>query len=229
MNVINMKKYFNDSKSKLVLSPIAMKNKVTLVYGSSGIGKSRFVFDCAYAAATKSDFLIYSSWAKAKVLYIDGHMIHAQLTCRIDNNFKRHDLRCANFHYYFVTEADRILMLEKMLEDKEIKPQIYESDFIILDSIQVCCPEFSIEYALKFARNLAKQNKAVMIVATLDDKNEQDLQVIESDLIDHLIKLDEPRPSQSNSVELMITHFKTQIDRCYLHALFQDNNWILIK
>lgn len=68
---------------ELVLSPILPTQGIAWVYASTGLGKTLFTLNMAYAIALGGSFLKYDAPKPLKVLYVDGEMSYDQMYQRI--------------------------------------------------------------------------------------------------------------------------------------------------
>lgn len=68
---------------ELVLSPILPRQGIGWIYASSGLGKTLFTLNLAYAMAVGGSFLKYHCVKPLKVLYVDGEMSYEQIYDRI--------------------------------------------------------------------------------------------------------------------------------------------------
>lgn len=69
---------------ELLLSPWLPKAGLAMVYAGTGVGKTFFCLNVAYAIASGGDFLKFVCPKAAKVLYIDGEMSYDALQPRIE-------------------------------------------------------------------------------------------------------------------------------------------------
>lgn len=68
---------------EFVFYPCLPKNGIAAVYAATGVGKTLFTLNIAYAIAIGGDFLKYSCPKPRKVLYVDGEMPLNQLIARV--------------------------------------------------------------------------------------------------------------------------------------------------
>lgn len=85
INVLN----FSDLKSSVpapieyVLHPVLPIQGIGFIYAATGIGKTLFTLNLAYAIAQGGNFLKYSCQKPRKVLYVDGEMAFNQVHSRV--------------------------------------------------------------------------------------------------------------------------------------------------
>lgn len=65
-----------------ILQPWLPEQGICLIYAATGVGKTLFTLNVAYAIASGGSFLKYKASAPKKVLYIDGEMAYRQVHSR---------------------------------------------------------------------------------------------------------------------------------------------------
>jgi RecA-family ATPase len=75
-------KKMKSEKTKFILHPFLPEQGLAIIYSATGVGKTLFTLNCAYAIAAGGDFLKYSAPQPKKVLYIDGEMSLNQMVYR---------------------------------------------------------------------------------------------------------------------------------------------------
>lgn len=68
---------------EFVMNPIIPKQGIVFIYAATGVGKTFFALNIAYAIAGGGDFLKYSCPKPRRVLYVDGEMAYSQIHARL--------------------------------------------------------------------------------------------------------------------------------------------------
>lgn len=73
----------NPPLKEYALYPIIPNQGIAFIYAASGVGKTMFTLNLAYAIAAGGNFLKYSAQAPKKVLYVDGEMSYVDIHSRL--------------------------------------------------------------------------------------------------------------------------------------------------
>lgn len=80
---VDMMEHDTPQPRDLVLHPILARQGIGWIYAATGLGKTLFSLNIAYAIASGGSFLKYTCPKPLKVLYVDGEMPYEQLHNRV--------------------------------------------------------------------------------------------------------------------------------------------------
>ena len=128
---------------EFVVYPFLPVQGIACIYAASGVGKTLFTLNLAYAIAGGGNFLKYSCPKPRKVLYVDGEMAYNQLHSRIMHIAEQQGELDFKDNLKFIT-PDKLSPHTVPMIDTPEGQQIYlemveenESDVIILDNFSM--------------------------------------------------------------------------------------------
>jgi KaiC/GvpD/RAD55 family RecA-like ATPase len=107
-----------------IFSPCLPTQGIAFIYAPTGVGKTLFTLNLAYAIAGGGNFLKYSCPKPRKVLYVDGEMPYGQLHSRIMQIAKMQ----GDLHFeenFKVLTPDKILPFRVPMLDNEFGQELY--------------------------------------------------------------------------------------------------------
>jgi len=130
-------------KVEHIVYPILPTQGICWIYAATGLGKTLFTLNLAYAIAQGGSFLKYTCSKPRKVLYIDGEMSFYDLHSRMLSISKHHGLLDFPDNLSFIT-PDKVLPAVVPKMDEKEGQQYYEDlinkegyDVIVFDNISV--------------------------------------------------------------------------------------------
>lgn len=128
---------------EFVIHPCLPSPGICFIYAATGLGKTLFTLNLAYAIAQGGSFLKYTCSKPKKVLYVDGEMSFNQLHSRMMNIIKNQGELDFKDNLSLIT-PDRILPHRVPAIDKEDGQYIYEQlitkygyEVIVFDNVSM--------------------------------------------------------------------------------------------
>ncbi len=126
-----------------VFHPYLPVQGLAFIYAASGIGKTLFTLNLAYAIAQGGSFLKYSCPKPRKVLYVDGEMRYNQIYSRLMQIKEKHGALDFPQNLCILT-PDKLLPFRVLKIDDEVGQNVYKEimmtyDFevVVLDNISM--------------------------------------------------------------------------------------------
>ncbi len=129
--------------AEFVISPFLQVGGIAFIYAATGLGKTLFTLNLAYAMAGGGNFLKYQCPKPRRVLYVDGEMAYSQLHARIMQIAKQQGELNYKKNLLFINPAKLLPFRVPMIDDRngqEIYAQLltkYDIDVLILDNFSM--------------------------------------------------------------------------------------------
>lgn len=128
---------------QFVMHPFLPVQGIAFIYAATGMGKTLFTLNVAYAIAGGGDFLKYSCSKPLRVLYIDGEMPYPQLHSRVMQIAQQQGKLDFGENLMFLT-PDKVLPFRVPMIDDSFGQNLYISliekykvDVIIFDNLSM--------------------------------------------------------------------------------------------
>lgn len=104
----------NPGPMEYVMYPWLPKQGIAFIYAATGVGKTLFTLNVAYAIAAGGNFLKYKCPRPRKVLYVDGEMAFTQLHARFMDVVKQQGELFFKDNFYLITPEKAECQLPKI-------------------------------------------------------------------------------------------------------------------
>lgn len=128
---------------QFVMTPFLPVQGIAYVYAKTGLGKTLFTLNLAYAIASGGNFLKYTCPSPKRVLYVDGEMPYTQLHNRIMQIANQQGEMDYKDNLLFLT-PDKLLPFQVPMIDNPVGQEIYNQllkkyniDVLILDNFSM--------------------------------------------------------------------------------------------
>ena len=133
----------NPPAIEYILHPVLPAQGICFIYAASGLGKTLFTLNLAYAIAGGGSFLKYNCQIPRKVLYVDGEMPYKQLHARLMEIPKHQGILDYKKNLAFLTPdkimPTRIPKIDELLGQQFYEQfiELYQYEVIIFDNLSM--------------------------------------------------------------------------------------------
>lgn len=200
------------------LEPFLSKSSLGMIYASSGIGKTFFALNLAFALSSGGHFMKFRAPKPCKVLYLDGEMSIYSMKDRIEKIYFSSEVKPIKNHFKLVNSFLQDSPLPNMwsvAEQKKLDELIDSADVVIVDNLS-CWVRSGIENdgedwlpLLEWALKLRHRGKSVIFIHHSNkSKSGQRGTSRREDALDYIIKLERPKRYRNKDGACFIMSFE---------------------
>lgn len=237
-----------ERETNFILYPWLPEQGIAIVYSATGIGKTWFTLNCAYAIARGGNFLKFSAPNPKKVLYIDGEMALNSIVNRYKQIIREQgDLEIKENFTLLNHEQQLPNSLPRLndLSGQEAYLELIEKnnyDVIVIDNFSVLTDideNFAEQWApiIKFLLTLRSMGKSIIGVHhTGKNKYEYRGSSKIMDIVDTSVLLtsnnnDQLESEFSSGANFKLTYKKNRVikgkDSIPFNILYHNNKWVI--
>lgn len=130
------------SPTEYIMSPWLPRQGIAFVYAATGVGKTLFTLNVAYAVAMGGKFLKYSCPKPRKIMYVDGEMSYNEIHSRLTGIIKQQGNLFFEDNFYLFTPEKSAVALPKICSKEgqafyNKKMDELDVDVLFLDNLSV--------------------------------------------------------------------------------------------
>lgn len=237
-----------EQKTNFILYPWFPQQGITIIYAATGVGKTWFTLNCAYAIARGGNFLKYSVSNPKKVLYIDGEIALNSIVNRYKQIIKEQGDLIIKENFTLLNHEEQLPNFLPKLNDPSGQEaylkliEKYNYDVIVFDNFS-CLSDIdenlSEQWApiIRFLITLRAMGKSVICVHHCG-KNKYEYRGSSKimDIVDTSILLtsnnnDQLESEFSSGANFKVSYKKNRLmsgkDSLPFNVTYQDNKWTI--